>query len=145
MRVERCRAYVQRVLHVEMLVGDLEDAVASIAMGFAERRFKIGGSAAVRDSGQNLLDALSQLQSVEESVSSISQTGLEARQLVRAMELRLDRAASTIRSATVDEFSSFLQSMGWPPPLTMGDSESREDDSQLANPLLESSDTSLSR
>lgn len=143
-RVERCRAYVKRVLHVEMLVGDLEDAVASIAMGFAERRFKVGASGAVSDSGENLLEALSRLQSVEETVSSISQSGPEAAQLVRAVELRVDRAASTIRSATVDEFSSFLQSMGWPPPLTAGEGEFR-DESQRANPLLEASDSSLSR
>ena len=143
-RVARCREYVKRVLHVEMLVGDLEDAVASIAMGFAERRFKIGGSGAVLDSGENLVEALSRLQSVEETVSSISQSGPEVGQLVRAVELRFDRAASTIRSATVDEFSSFLQSMGWPPPLTQGDHEFR-DDSQRANPLLEASHSSLSR
>jgi hypothetical protein len=128
----------------EVVVGDLEDAVAGIAIGFAERRFKIGGSGAVRDSGERLLEALSRLQSVEETVSSILQSAPEAEQLVRAVELRLNRASSTIRSATVDEFSSFLQSMGWPPPLTQGDREF-VDDSHRTNPLLEASDSSLSR
>ncbi|KAG0581663.1 hypothetical protein KC19_4G269900 [Ceratodon purpureus] len=143
-RVERCRAYVKHLSHLDMLVGDLEDAVAIIAMGFAERRFKVGGGGAVRDSGQNLLEALTRLQSVEESVSSTSQSGPDAAQLVRAVELRVDRAASTIRSATVDEFSSFLQVMGWPPPLIAGDREFR-DDSQRMNPLLQASESSLSR
>lgn len=144
-RVELCRGYVERVLHVEMLVGDLEDAVAGIAMGFAERRFKIGGSSeGVRDSGEDLSEALSRFQSVAETASSISRFEPQAGQLVRAVELRLDRAASTIRSATVAEFSSFLQSMGWPPPLTLGDREFR-DDSQRSNPLLEASDSTLSR
>lgn len=143
-RVEVCRGYVERVLHLEMLVGDLEDAVASIAMGFAEQRFKIGGSEGVRDSGENLSEALMRVQSVVETVLSISQSGPEAGQLVRAVELRLDRAASTIRKATVDEFDSFLPSMGWPPPLSLGDRELR-DDSPRSNPLLEVSESTLSR
>lgn len=137
-RVEVCRGYVERVLHVEMLVGDLEDAVAGIAKDFSERRFKIGGVPG-GGSGENLLEALSRLQSVAETVERI-----EPGQLVRAVELRVDRAASTIRSATVAEFSEFLQSMGWPPPLTLGDREFR-DDSQRSNPLLEASDSTLFR
>ncbi|XP_024374300.1 RINT1-like protein MAG2 isoform X2 [Physcomitrium patens] len=143
-RMKRCRAYVERVLHVEMLVGDLEDSVASIAMGLAERRFKIGGSGTVRGSGESFVEALSRLRSVEEAVAAISQSRPESGQLVRAVELRLDRAASTIRSATVAEFGLFLESMGWPPPLTIGERDFR-DNSQRANPLLEASDSSLSR
>lgn len=35
-RMKWCRVYVECVLYVEMLVGDFEDLVVSIVMGFVE-------------------------------------------------------------------------------------------------------------
>lgn len=84
------------------------------------------------------------LQAAEDALTSISRAEPNSVQLIWAVELRLDRAASSLRTAAIADFQSSMTAIGWPPPLTLGDRES-QDNQQRVNPFVEAPIHSFSR
>lgn len=88
---------------------------------------------------ERLLEAVKTLQSVEDLVGWIAITQPEWRQLIGAVELRVRRAASSLRSAAVAEYRSLVAILGWPPLLSpSGEQESQK---ESRNPFLNTEDS----
>ncbi len=86
-------------------------------------------------------DAVRTMQVVEDLIAS---TKPQWRQLVSAVDLRVERAASSFQPAAIAEYCTLLAIIGWPPPLAPvggGDADLKGGGSaRMANPLLDMED-----
>jgi hypothetical protein len=89
-------------------------------------------------------DAVRTMQVVEDLIAMIASTKPQWRQLVSAVDLRVERAASSLRPAAIAEYCTLLAIIGWPPPLAPaggGDADQKGGGSaHMANPLLDMED-----
>jgi hypothetical protein len=93
---------------------------------------------------ERFLDAVRTMQVVEDLIAMIASTKPQWRQLVSAVDLRVERAASSLRPAAIAEYCTLLAIIGWPPPLAPaggGDADQKGGGSaRMANPLLDMED-----
>ncbi|KAL6541361.1 hypothetical protein OROHE_011069 [Orobanche hederae] len=111
-RVEIVRNYAETTLKLDILVGDIEDAVSS-TMNRTLRRYP---------STKSLEDmrvvALRTLKSTEDVLSSVMKTYPQWTRLVSAVDHRIDRALAILRPQAIADHRALLASLGWPPPLS---------------------------
>ncbi|XP_073123934.1 RINT1-like protein MAG2 [Henckelia pumila] len=131
-RVETVRNYAETALKLDMLVGDIEDAVSS-SMNRTLRKHS-----STKNSEDMRSVALRHLKSTEDLLSSISKTHPEWNRLVSAVDHRIDRALAILRPQAIADHRALLASLGWPPPLsTLSSSTSdAERSTEVQNPLF---------
>ncbi|KZV23328.1 hypothetical protein F511_02229 [Dorcoceras hygrometricum] len=131
-RVETVRNYAETALKLDMLVGDIEDAVSSSMNSTLRRQSSTKNSEAMRSV------ALKHLKSTEDLLSSVSKTHPEWNRLVSAVDHRIDRALAILRPQAIADHRALLASLGWPPPLsTLSSSTSdAERSNDVQNPLF---------
>ncbi|KAI5084370.1 hypothetical protein GOP47_0000539 [Adiantum capillus-veneris] len=140
-RVERVRLYAETTLRLEALVGDLEDAVASIVVGGSQIQLprKMANSPAkdvLIDLSSKFSSAANVVQKVEDVVVEMTASWPQWKRLVMAVDIRVDRALASLKPAALADYRSKLQIIGWPPPLSAGSQEGEESNTKLDNPLL---------
>ncbi|KAL6497402.1 hypothetical protein OROGR_029331 [Orobanche gracilis] len=131
-RVESVRNYAETTLKLDLLVGDIEDAVSS-TMNRTLRRYP---------STKSLEDmrvvALRTLKSTEDVLSSVMKTYPQWTRLVSAVDHRIDRALAILRPQAIADHRALLTSLGWPPPLSNLSSlnPNMKGSPELQNPLF---------
>ncbi|EPS63107.1 hypothetical protein M569_11680 [Genlisea aurea] len=131
-RVETVRNYAETALKLDMLVGDVEDAVSS-SMNRTLRKLP-----SPNDSEDKCAAALRALKSAEEVLSSVIKLNPQWTRLVSAVDHRIDRALAILRPQAISDYRALLNSLGWPPPLASLSSSNRDvkESSHVLNPLL---------
>ncbi|QCE11632.1 RINT-1/TIP-20 protein [Vigna unguiculata] len=131
-RLETVRVYAETALKLDTLVGDIEDAVS----------FTMSKSMRKHSSSQNSQEmhmlAIKTLKTTEGILASITKAHPQWKQLVSAVDHRVDRALAILRPQAIAEHRALLTSLGWPPPLsafTSSNSDARTA-KQVSNPLL---------
>ncbi|KAK7251980.1 hypothetical protein RIF29_35625 [Crotalaria pallida] len=131
-RLEAVRVYAETALKLDTLVGDIEDAV-SYAMSKTPKKYSSD-----QNSEEMRLLAIKTLKMTEEILTSITRTHPQWKQLVSAVDHRVDRALAILRPKAIADHRALLASLGWPPPLsalTSTYSDTRTAN-QVLNPLL---------
>ncbi|XP_039114428.1 RINT1-like protein MAG2 [Dioscorea cayenensis subsp. rotundata] len=113
-RVETVRAYAETALKLDSLIGDVEDAVFSVAG-------KLRAPSAV-NSEEIHLTASNSLKQIEDILTSVSGSRPQWTRLVSAVDHRVDRALAVLRPQAIADHRSLLASLGWPPPLSTSNS-----------------------
>ncbi|KAL6583961.1 hypothetical protein OROMI_003250 [Orobanche minor] len=91
-------------LKLDILVGDIEDAVSSTMNRTLRRDMRVV--------------ALRTLKSTEDALSSVMKTYPQWTRLVSAVDHRIDRALAILRPQAIADHRALLASLGWPPPLS---------------------------
>ncbi|OIW01256.1 hypothetical protein TanjilG_10417 [Lupinus angustifolius] len=131
-RFETIRVYAETALKLDTLVGDIEDAV-SYTMSKNLRKHSSD-----QNSEEMRLLAIKTLKTTEEILTSITRTHPEWKQLVSAVDHRVDRALAILRPQAIADHRALLASLRWPPALsglTSAYSDGRTAN-QVLNPLL---------
>ncbi|KAJ0975262.1 hypothetical protein J5N97_017227 [Dioscorea zingiberensis] len=109
-RVETVRAYAETALRLDSLIGDVEDAVSSVAG-------KLKAPRAV-NSEEIHLTATNSLKQIEDILISVARSRPQWTRLVSAVDHRVDRALAVLRPQAIADHRSLLASLGWPPSLS---------------------------
>lgn len=141
-RVERVRLYAEIALQLEALVGDLEDAVASVVMGAPRIQLprKMANSPAsdvLVDLSGKFSTATNALKKIEDVIVKTTTSWPQWKRLVMAVDIRIDSALASLRPSAIADYRSKLATIGWPPPLSAGVvQEEGNKEAILENPLL---------
>lgn len=131
-RFETVRVYAETALKLDTLIGDIEDAV-SFTMTKNIRKHSSS-----QNSQEMHLLAIKTLKTTEDILTSITKEHPQWKNLVSAVDHRVDRALATLRPQAIADHRALLTSLGWPPPLsafTFSSSDARTEN-QVLNPLL---------
>ncbi|KAL6009780.1 hypothetical protein ACLOJK_000209 [Asimina triloba] len=141
-QIETIRAYAETTLHLEALVGDLEDdAVFSVVGQISRNNFAMSLSGAllpaVRPDFQwkqeRLLLAIKAVKGIEEVLVNLGKSRPNWCHLAKAVDCRVDKTLANLRPQALADHRAILTSLGWPPPLSCSD---KEDRLKIQNPLL---------
>lgn len=127
-RLETVRVYAETALKLDTLVGDIEDAVS-----YTMSNKNIRKHSSDENSGDMRLFAIKKLKMTEETLTSITNIHPQWRNLVSAVDHRVDRALAILRPQAIADHRALLSSLGWPPPLSA--LTSSHSDARIANPL----------
>ncbi|EFJ33986.1 hypothetical protein SELMODRAFT_439044 [Selaginella moellendorffii] len=133
-RVAQVRAYVDAVLQLERLVGDLEDGVFAAASSTPVVSRGAAGSPSSQ-AGQFVISAVNSLAAIEKLMGEIVECQPQWDRLISAVDVRVDRAAAALRPVVISDYRSIVISIGWPPPLSI--SGDRDDQQAQSHPLLQ--------
>lgn len=131
-RFETVRVYAETALKLDTLIGDIEDAV-SFTMTKNIRKHSSS-----QNSQEMHLLAIKTLKTTEDILTSITKEHPQWKNLVSAVDHRVDRALATLRPQAIADHRALLTSLGWPPPLSAFTSSSSDarTENQVLNPLL---------
>ncbi|KAH6807664.1 RINT-1 / TIP-1 family [Perilla frutescens var. frutescens] len=131
-RVETVRNYAETTLKLDILVGDIEDAVSS-TMNRTLRRHP-----SMKDLEDMRAGTLRALKSTEDVLSSVIKKHPQWIRLVSAVDHRIDRALAILRPQAIADHRALLASLGWPPPLSTLSSPNTDikGSSNVQNPLF---------
>lgn len=141
-RIERVRLYAEISLRLEALVGDLEDAVASVVIGAPRIQLprKMANSPApdvLVDLSSKFATATNALKKIEDVIVKATTSWPQWKRLLMAVDIRIDSALASLRPSAIADYRSKLAAIGWPPPLSAGVvQEGGHKDAILENPLL---------
>ncbi|KAH7677435.1 RINT-1/Tip20 protein [Dioscorea alata] len=123
-RIESVRAYAETTLQLELLVGDLEDAVISIM------------SAAVSGlKHEKLLLAINATKDIEKVLVDITHGRPRWLHLLMAVDSRVEKALAFLRPQALSDHRALLASLGWPPSLSTVNME-KDNYKDIPNPLI---------
>nr|GEV00134.1 RINT1-like protein MAG2 [Tanacetum cinerariifolium] len=131
-RVEAVRVYAETALKLDTLVGDIEDAVSSSVNRNLRKQTSFQKAEEVR------FPAINALKLAEDVLTNVSRTRPQWSRLVSAVDDRVDQQFGKLRSQTIADYRSLLNSLKWPPPLsTLNTSNTQENRSpESTNPLF---------
>lgn len=131
-RVEAVRVYAETALKLDTLVGDIEDAVSSSVNRNLRKQTSSQKSQEVH------FPAINALKLAEDVLTNVSRTRPQWSRLVSAVDDRVDQQFGKLRSQTIADYRSLLNSIKWPPPLsTLNPSNTPENKSlESTNPLF---------
>ncbi|MCO5559476.1 hypothetical protein L7F22_013076 [Adiantum nelumboides] len=140
-RVERVRLYAETALRLEALVGDLEDAVASIVVGGSQvqlprKMANFPTKDVLNDLSSKFSSAANAVQKVEDIIVETTASWPQWKRLLMAVDIRVDSALASLKPTALADYRSKLQLIGWPPPLSVGAQEGEERNTKADNPLL---------
>ncbi|XP_039128337.1 RINT1-like protein MAG2L [Dioscorea cayenensis subsp. rotundata] len=123
-RIKAVRAYAETTLQLELLVGDLEDAVISIM------------SAAVSGlKHEKLLLAINATKDIEKVLVDITHSRPRWLHLLMAVDSRVEKALAFLRPQALSDHRALLASLGWPPSLSTANME-KDNYEDIPNPLI---------
>ncbi|KAM7267534.1 hypothetical protein ACFE04_009700 [Oxalis oulophora] len=124
-KVETVRAYAETALKLDMLIGDIEDAVSFI-MNKSLRKYA--------QNSEKLHLAIQTLQLAENVLNSVTKTRPQWTSLLSAVDHRVDRALAVLRPQAIADHRALLSSLGWPPSLSANPDTGKS--TQVPNPLF---------
>ncbi|XP_031473301.1 RINT1-like protein MAG2 [Nymphaea colorata] len=138
-RIDAIQIYAETTLKLEALVGDLEDTLRLILTKRCMNRIPMNlANAASPDDIDWKLEKLHSsvdiLSKIEDIVCQLAETRPQWANLVRAVDLRVDKVLAVLRPQSIVDHRVILAELGWPPPLVTTNSD-RGRNCDLLNPL----------
>ncbi|PIA63389.1 hypothetical protein AQUCO_00201019v1 [Aquilegia coerulea] len=128
-QIESVRCYVETTLRLEALVGEFEDAVLCVmnqkTLNLIDFRWKQA----------KLLLSLRAMNDIENILVSIIKNHSKWCNLVKSVDVRVDKPLGTLRLHALADHKALLSSIGWPPSLVASEAVG-EKGSELLNPLV---------
>ncbi|KAF9624770.1 hypothetical protein IFM89_013851 [Coptis chinensis] len=128
-RIGMVRSYVETTLSLEVLVGDLEDAVLCVtnqkALNGTDYRWK----------NEKMILACRAMNDIEDVLTSVLKNTSKWCMLLKSVDGRVDKPLAVLRLQALADHRIILNSIGWPPPLLTSELEG-ENGSELPNPLV---------
>ncbi|GJX31088.1 RINT1-like protein MAG2 [Tanacetum coccineum] len=122
----------ETTLKLDILVGDIEDAVSCSVNRNLRKQTSSQKAEEVR------FPAINALKLAEDVLTNVSRTRPQWSRLVSAVDDRVGQQFGKLRSQTIADYRSLLNSLKWPPPLsTLNPSNTQENRSpESTNPLF---------
>ncbi|KAL2941408.1 RINT1-like protein MAG2L [Bienertia sinuspersici] len=139
-RIESIRAYAGVALKLETLVGDLEDAVLSALNKSTGYIFSRNDpSPSILGDFYTKLDnvhrAVKAVNNIEELLLNVLKDHPQWRNLLKAVDARVDRTLGVLRPQVIADHRSLLASLGWPPKTLASNTQDGEA-TGIPNPLI---------